>query len=45
VRGLADKALSTMDKPLNYKPVETNGAARAAAHILAVMEDRAWASA
>ncbi|SDM39151.1 alpha/beta fold hydrolase [Polaromonas sp. JS666] len=45
VRELADKALQTMHAPVSYKPVETDGAARAARHILAVMENREWAAA
>lgn len=44
-RELADKALGTMHAPVQYKPVETDGAARAARHILAVMENRHWATA
>ena len=40
---LAERALQAMDKPATYRPVETDGAARAAAHILAVMENRSWA--
>ncbi len=43
VAELAERALQTMHAPVNYKPVETDGAARAAAHILAVMENRHWA--
>ena len=43
--GLADKALQAMHAPVQYRPVETDGAARAARHILAVMENRAWATA
>ena len=42
---LAERALTAMHAPVNYKPVETDGAARAAWQILAVMENRAWASA
>ena len=45
VRELADKAVQTMHTPVAYKPVETDGAQRAAAQILAVMENRAWAAA
>ena len=41
---LADRALKAMHAPVNYKPVETDGAARAARQILAVMENRAWAT-
>lgn len=44
-RELADKALGTMHAPVQYKPVETDGAARAARHILSVMENRHWATA
>ena len=44
-RALADKALLTMHAPVTYKPVETDGAARAARQILAVMENRSWATA
>ena len=44
-RELAEKALQTMHAPVTYKPVETDGAARAARHILAVMENRHWAAA
>ena len=45
VRELADRALQAMHAPVNYKPVETDGAARAAQQILDVMENRAWAQA
>ena len=41
---LAERALAAMRAPINYKPVETDGAARAARQILAVMENRSWAS-
>ncbi|NNU45381.1 alpha/beta hydrolase [Ramlibacter montanisoli] len=44
VRELADKALETMAAPVRYKPVETDGAERAAKEILAVMENRHWAA-
>jgi predicted glycosyltransferase len=44
-RELADKALQTMHTKVAYKPVETDGALRAARQILAVMENRVWASA
>jgi predicted glycosyltransferase len=44
-RQLADKALATMHAPVRYKPVETDGAERAAKQILAVMENRHWAAA
>lgn len=43
-RELADKALQTMDAPVAYKPVETDGAERAARQILAVMDNRHWAA-
>ncbi len=42
---LADRALAAMHAPVDYKPVETDGAVRAARSILAVMENRAWAAA
>ena len=42
---LAERALKSLHTPVNYKPVETDGAARAARQILAVMENRAWATA
>jgi pimeloyl-ACP methyl ester carboxylesterase/predicted glycosyltransferase len=41
---LAERALRTMHAPVNYKPVETDGAARAAKEILSVMENRNWAT-
>jgi len=41
---LAERALRAMHAPVAYKPVETDGAARAAHEIIAVMENRAWAS-
>ena len=44
-RELADRALQAMHAPVAYKPVETDGAQRAAQQILAVMENRAWATA
>jgi predicted glycosyltransferase len=44
-RELADRALAAMDAPVSYKPVETDGAARAAKEIISVMENRAWAAA
>lgn len=40
---LAERALREMHQPVNFKPVETNGAARAATEILSVLENRAWA--
>jgi len=42
---LAERALRAMHMPVAYKPVETDGAARAAREILAVMENRYWAAA
>jgi hypothetical protein len=42
---LAERALQAMHAPVNYKSVETDGAARAARQILAVMENRHWAAA
>ena len=36
---------SAMHAPVAYKPVETDGAARAAREIVAVMENRSWATA
>jgi pimeloyl-ACP methyl ester carboxylesterase/predicted glycosyltransferase len=44
-RELADKALQVMHAPVAYKPVETDGAARAARHVLAVLDNRHWATA
>ena len=41
---LADCALRTMHEPVAYRPVETDGAARAAMEIISVMENRAWAA-
>ena len=41
---LAERALRAMHEPVSYKPVETDGAARAAREIVAVMENRAWAA-
>jgi len=41
---LAERALKTMFAPVAYERVETDGARRAAEHILAVMENRAWAA-
>lgn len=42
---LAERALQAMHAPVNYRPVETDGAQRAAREIMAVMENRAWAAA
>jgi pimeloyl-ACP methyl ester carboxylesterase/predicted glycosyltransferase len=44
-RELAERALAALHAPVNYKPVETHGAARAAREIVAVMENRSWAAA
>jgi predicted glycosyltransferase len=43
--GLAERALQALHGPVAYRPVETDGAARAAAQIVAVMENRSWAAA
>jgi pimeloyl-ACP methyl ester carboxylesterase/predicted glycosyltransferase len=39
---LAEKALITLHEPVRYKPVETDGAARAAQRIARVLENRSW---
>jgi pimeloyl-ACP methyl ester carboxylesterase/predicted glycosyltransferase len=39
---LADAALTAMHTPVHYKPVETDGAARAAKRIAQVLENRHW---
>ncbi|HEX6321777.1 MAG TPA: glycosyltransferase, partial [Burkholderiales bacterium] len=39
---LAEQALAAMHRPVRYKPVETDGAARAARRIAQVLENRAW---
>ena len=41
---LAERALREMHQPVNFKPVETDGAARAAREIVSVMENRTWAT-
>ena len=41
---LAERALLAMHTPVNYLPVETDGATRAAKEIISVMENRAWAN-
>jgi len=41
---LAERAVAAMHSTPAYKPVETDGAARAAREILAVMENRSWAT-
>jgi pimeloyl-ACP methyl ester carboxylesterase/predicted glycosyltransferase len=38
--GLADRALAAMHAPVRYRPVETDGAARAARRIAEVLENR-----
>lgn len=40
---LAQRALSAMHEPVRYRPVETDGAARAAKRIAQVLENRWWA--
>jgi pimeloyl-ACP methyl ester carboxylesterase len=40
---LARRALAAMHEPVRYRPVETDGAARAALRIAQVLENRAWA--
>ncbi|MBC5781604.1 alpha/beta fold hydrolase [Ramlibacter sp. USB13] len=42
---LADRALAAMHAPVAYKPVETDGAERAARVIASVLENRHWAAA
>ena len=42
---LADRALAAMHAPIDYRPVETDGAWRAAQHIVKVLEIRQWAAA
>jgi len=39
---LADRALEAMHAPVRYKPVETDGAARAAQRIAQVLDNRWW---
>ncbi|HEY6555908.1 MAG TPA: alpha/beta fold hydrolase [Polyangiaceae bacterium] len=39
---LAEKALISLHEPVRYKPVETDGAARAAQRIARVLENRSW---
>lgn len=41
---LADRALQAMEAPVAYRPVETDGAHRAARAILEVMQNRRWAA-
>jgi predicted glycosyltransferase len=40
---LAERALAAMHEPVRYRPVETNGAQRAALRIAQVLENREWA--
>src|SRR5439155_24539525 len=40
---LADRALEQMHAPVRYRPVEADGAARAARRIAQVLENRWWA--
>jgi pimeloyl-ACP methyl ester carboxylesterase/predicted glycosyltransferase len=40
---LAERALQAMNEPVRYRPVETDGAARAALRIAQVLENRWWA--
>jgi predicted glycosyltransferase len=40
---LADRALAAMHEPVRYRPVETDGAARAALRIAQVLDNRWWA--
>lgn len=40
---LAERALAAMHEPVRYRPVETDGAARAALRIAQVLENRWWA--
>ena len=39
---VANQALTTMYTPVKYKPVETDGAARAARRIAEVLDNRWW---
>jgi pimeloyl-ACP methyl ester carboxylesterase/predicted glycosyltransferase len=41
---LADRALTALHEPVRYRPVETDGAARAAKRIAQVLENRWWAT-
>ena len=40
---LAERALAAMHEPVRYRPVETDGAARAAMRIAQVLDNRHWA--
>lgn len=39
---LAERALAAMHEPVSYRPIETDGAARAATRIAQVLENRWW---
>jgi pimeloyl-ACP methyl ester carboxylesterase/predicted glycosyltransferase len=41
-QSLAERALAVMHRPVRYRPVETDGAARAARRIAQVLENRWW---
>jgi predicted glycosyltransferase len=41
--GLAEQAMAAMHQPVRYRPVETDGAARAARRIAEVLNNRGWA--
>ena len=41
---LADRALEAMHRPVHYRPVESNGAARAAEMIHGALTNRHWAT-
>ena len=41
---LAERALRALHEPVNYRPVEGDGAMRAAREIVSVMENRSWAT-
>jgi predicted glycosyltransferase len=40
---LAERALTAMHEPVRYRPVETDGAQRAALRIAQVLDNREWA--
>lgn len=40
---LAERALAVMHEPVRYRPVETDGARRAALRIAQVLDNREWA--
>ena len=39
---LADRALAALHAPVRYRPVEVDGAAKAARRIADVLENRSW---